>query len=161
MGMRGPKPVSGLREPNGRISRKNAEVHRRADVPYAGWNVYFATAGGFTKVGFSGNVRKRMYEIGHGVGAKLRILGTISLSSESECRQVEKDLHKILKSKGYHYDGEWFDMSDSDVLRELRALVEQGRVVSGISNKPRINLINDAFLDAEDKRPAWKIWLAS
>ena len=134
MGKRGPKPRKAVREPNGRISRKNEQQHIRGDRPYSFWAVYFATSGGFTKVGYSGQVHTRMTVVGKEVGATVRILGAIRLGSEAECRRVERECHAELKAMAFHYEREWFDMSDTDVLRYLGKKKEAGLDVVGITS---------------------------
>lgn len=134
MGKRGPKPRKAVREPNGRVSRRNKQVHLMGERPYSFWAVYFATSGGFTKVGYSGQVHTRMSVVGKEVGAPVRILGVIRLSSEAECRQVERECHDELIDMAFHYEREWFDMSDTDVLRYLDKKKAAGFDVVGITS---------------------------
>lgn len=123
-----------MREPNGRASRANEQQHLRGDRPYSFWAVYFATSGGFTKVGYSGQVHTRMTVVGKEVGATVRMLGAIRLASESECRRVESECHAELKAMAFHYEREWFDMSETDVLRYLAKKKAGGLDVVGITS---------------------------
>lgn len=134
MGKRGPKPRQLVREPNGRASRTNEQEHLRGERPYSFWAVYFATSAGFTKVGYSGQVHTRMTVVGKEVGATIRMLGAIRLSSEAECRRVEGECHAELKAMAFHYEREWFDMSETDVLRYLTKKKEAGMDVVGITS---------------------------
>lgn len=147
MGKRGPKPRAGVREANGQLSRRNEHVQTRGDVPHVGWFVYFATAGGFTKVGFSGNVKRRLYMLGYDHSATLRLMGLLAATDEADARAKETDAHKRLIASGYHYEREWFDMSEGDVRRELERMRDEGLDVRSIAaggEAPMLQPINHA-----------------
>lgn len=112
-------------------------MHARGDKTYAGWAVYFATAAGLTKVGYSGDVQRRVYMIGWERGATLRLTGVVAVQSEADARLLEKFIHERLRRLGFHFDGEWFDMADADVRGELDRLQLEGhRLLSGLDTSP-------------------------
>jgi hypothetical protein len=154
MGKRGPKPRAGRREPNGQLSRRNVDVHDRADVPHVGWFVYFATAGGLTKIGFSGNVKRRLYMLGYDHSATLRLLGLVAAASEAEARALEATIHKRLIARGYQFAREWFDMSVADVNREIERLKSDGLdiLVVSATETPRALIPRHKFSDAEGRK---------
>lgn len=132
MGKRGPKPRSGDRENNGRLSRSVAAVHNRAEVPFVGWFVYFATAGGFTKVGHSGDLKRRLMQLGTEVRASVRLMGAIRAETQIEALAIEREVQGNLKRKGFLYRGEWFDMTAQDVTKELGSHRGLNRSVLGL-----------------------------
>lgn len=156
MGKRGPKARAGLaRESNGRVSRRNIDMHIRGDKTFAGWVIYFATAAGLTKVGYSGDVDRRLYMIGWDRGANLRLTGVVAAASEEDARGLEKLVHERLKRLGFHFNGEWFDMDDKDVAAELGRLKADGRVIlCGIDGKPAEHSIypRHEFSDAKGRK---------
>ena len=67
------------------------------------------------KIGISGNIERRVKELQTGSPVKLKLMGWIE---SEDARALERNLHKKYCAKHTHL--EWFELSSSDVLEELK-----------------------------------------
>ncbi len=109
-----PKKQGVKRTKSGQISRARSDLD-----PYAGHAVYFCSNGEAVKVGYSANVRLRVSSMETGSSRTIHLLGAAILDSEADARKLEGACHAAYKKAGKHVRGEWFNLTDSDVLMAI------------------------------------------
>lgn len=87
--------------------------------PEPGQLVYFLYSAGLVKIGYTGDIFKRLAELKSMGGAHAELIGVVPGT-----RQLEKSLHRIFKSDRQR--GEWFQISD-EIRRFLFCIDEAVR----------------------------------
>ena len=73
--------------------------------------IYLISDGTFIKIGITSNIRKRIKNLQTGNPNKLKVIFTYYVDN---AEQLEMELHKKFKRK--RKAGEWFDLTDDDVM---------------------------------------------
>lgn len=121
------------RTATGRISRSRSALLDRGLLVSADYVVYFAQADGRVKIGYSGATRNRMSDLTAEQGQVVRVLGMAFVPTPKVARKLEAKMHEVFASK--HIEGEWFDLTISDVMRALNMCRSVGvRTVGGEDN---------------------------
>jgi predicted GIY-YIG superfamily endonuclease len=69
------------------------------------------------KIGYSNNIERREKELKTGSPYEIKLMGWIEVSNKENAIKLEDKLHEKYKTK--RKNGEWFELSASDVLEEL------------------------------------------
>lgn len=105
------------RAKSGRISRSRSSLLQRGQLVHDGYVVYFAKTDDLVKIGYSGATRNRVADLSFSKGKPVRVLGLAHVPSAETARKLEAKMHEIFASK--RVEGEWFDLTMSDVLSAL------------------------------------------
>ena len=76
--------------------------------------VYFISDGNYIKIGVATDLLRRLASLQTGNPNKLEVKCIIEFESKREASYQESRIHRYFKSK--HHFGEWFDLSDEDIL---------------------------------------------
>lgn len=108
-------PMPNLNAPPGRIVATHPPQLFMVVKPQQQWVVYFITeepSRGVYKVGFTGNLAKRLSQLQTGNPSRLRVDRQIALGSRQEVQRLEAVVHRILQA--YRVAGEWFALTPKE-----------------------------------------------
>ena len=80
--------------------------------------LYIVKCKKFAKVGISSNLKSRLEALNAFNPVEVKLVSKIKYHDKKSALMCEKELHKILKLKGYHIKYEWFEPFDK-VLNEF------------------------------------------
>lgn len=102
---------------------------QRGELVHDGYVVYFAKTDDLVKIGYSGATRNRVPSLSVSKGRPVRVLGMAHIPSVEVARKLEAKMHEVFARK--RVEGEWFDLSMSDVLSALAMCRSIGISTSG------------------------------
>lgn len=106
-----------IRTKSGAISRSRNSYEQRGLLAHDGYVVYFAKSDEHVKIGFSGATKSRVATLSCVEGRPIRVVGLAHVPSVELARRLEAKMHDLFAAK--RVEGEWFDLSMSDVLSAL------------------------------------------
>lgn len=129
---------------------KNIQTRVKADMGLNSVCVYIIASGKISKIGIAKDPNIRIKQLQTGNHKKLVLKKCWWFFSQEDAKKVEKEAHTLLKVKGFHAHGEWFNIvaeeAMSFTLEVINNLIDQKNIdenLLDIDNKFQSTIDNE------------------